>query len=322
MRQAGRYLPEYRKVRQEAGDFLSLCYNPDYATEVTLQPIRRFGFDASILFSDILVIPHAMGMGLRYAEGEGPLLSPVMKDMDDVRRLDIDNIDDRLAPVYKTVSRLRRDLPEQTALIGFAGCPWTVITYMIEGRGKTDFSACKRMMRNDRVTFDMLVDKVTQATIHYLKSQIDAGAEVIQIFDSWANVLCSDDDVFERYIIYPAMQIIRQLRECSDIPIIAFPKSIGGLYEHYIGRVQPDGVGVSHDASLDQMAQLQRMCCVQGNMSPILLRDGGVEDIRLCARRIIDAVGGGPFIFNLGHGIDKDTPIENVEALIKEVRGE
>ena len=319
MRQAGRYLPEYKATRAQAGDFLSLCYTPDLAAEVTLQPIRRFGFDAAILFADILLVPQALGAELWFVTGEGPRLSPITT-MDQVAQLrGTDAIHDTLNPVYETVRILSRELPSETTLIGFAGAPWTVATYMIAGRGTPDQGPAHALKDADRATFEALLDRITAATVEYLSAQIDAGAEVVKLFDSWAGSLSGDD--FRRYALEPAKQIIAALKERHpDVPIIAFPR---GAKEGYVGFAKATGADC---IALDQFTDadwaatnVQTDGCVQGNLSPEHMVTGGqalVDEVR----RIRDAFANGPHIFNLGHGITPDADPDNVALMIETLR--
>ena len=320
MRQAGRYLPEYKATRSIAGDFLSLCYNPELATEVTLQPIRRYGFDAAILFADILLIPQALGAKLWFVTGEGPRLSTItsQKDLDSLGQ--VGDIDAVLSPIYKTVQNLSRELPEKTTLIGFAGAPWTVATYMIAGRGTPDQRPALDLIKSQPKIFDALIDKITDATIHYMSRQIDAGAEVVKIFDSWAGSL--KGNLFDRYSTIPAKKIVSELRERHpNIKIIGFPR--GATNEDYINYANETGVDcVAIDSSVDiQWAAdyLQKITCVQGNLDQSLLVSGG-EKLTSESKRIVEALSKGPHIFNLGHGITPDADPENVTKMIHAVR--
>ena len=320
MRQAGRYLPEYKATRSIAGDFLSLCYNPELATEVTLQPIRRYGFDAAILFADILLIPQALGAKLWFVTGEGPRLSTItsQKDLDSLGQ--VGDIDAVLSPIYKTVQNLSRELPKKTTLIGFAGAPWTVATYMIAGRGTPDQRPALDLIKSQPKIFDALIDKITDATIHYMSRQIDAGAEVVKIFDSWAGSL--KGNLFDRYSTIPAKKIVSELRERHpNIKIIGFPR--GATNEDYINYANETGVDcVAIDSSVDiQWAAdyLQKITCVQGNLDQSLLVSGG-EKLTSESKRIVEALSKGPHIFNLGHGITPDADPENVTKMIHAVR--
>lgn len=319
MRQAGRYLPEYRATRAQAGDFLSLCYNPDLAAEVTLQPIRRFGFDAAILFADILLIPQALGADVWFVTGEGPRLSTITSAGDLARLKPADQIHDRLAPVYETLRILARELPRDTALIGFAGAPWTVATYMIAGRGTPDQGPAHALKDMDRATFTALIDRITDATILYLSAQIEAGAEIVKLFDSWAGSLKGAD--FDDFAVAPVQRIIAALKERHPgTPIIAFPREAG---ERYIGFARATGADcVALDNSVDAewaARHIQPDGCVQGNLDPRHMVTGGPALVAE-AQRITRTLRGGPHIFNLGHGITPDANPDNVSAMIEAVR--
>jgi len=318
MRQAGRYLPEYRELRAGVSGFLELCYTPELAVEVTLQPIRRFGFDAAILFSDILVVPDALGQQVWFEEGEGPKLDPV-RDEDGLSKLSLDRLHEHLEPVYETVRRLSRALPSQTALIGFAGAPWTIATYMVEGGSSRDFSTARRWALSKPESFGKLVDLVTEATAAYLCRQTDEGAEALQIFDSWAGVLSEPE--FERWTIAPTAQIVSAVRrQHGDIPIIGFPRGAGVLYERYVVETGVDAVSLDSTVPLDwAVERLQDKVALQGNLDPLLLLTGGGAMERE-VHRILERLGKGPFVFNLGHGIIKETPPEHVEQLVDFVR--
>lgn len=319
MRQAGRYLPEYRELRAKAGSFLSLCYNPEWAAEVTLQPIRRFGFDAAILFSDILVVPQALGQKLWFVEGEGPRLEPVA----DLKRLgEIDGLADAnvLAPVIETVRRVRASLPKGTAFIGFCGAPWTVATYMVAGRGTPDQGPAKALFTEDPALFQQIIDRIVAASIDYLCAQIEAGVDAVQIFDSWAGSLGADD--FERWCIAPTKRIVDGVRQRQPrARIIGFPRGAGRLIPSYVGGTGVDAVGLESDIDRDFARDaIQSLVPVQGNLDPLILRAGGPELEREVAA-VREAFGQGPFVFNLGHGILPDTPIAHVERLLAAVRG-
>ncbi len=320
MRQAGRYLPEYRATRAQAGDFLSLCYTPELAAEVTLQPIRRYGFDAAILFADILLVPQALGAELRFETGEGPRLSTVNTAADLAQLKGPEDIHDRLAPVYETVRILARELPPETALIGFAGAPWTVATYMIAGRGTPDQGPAHALMREDRATFEALLERITEATIGYLSRQIEAGAEVVKLFDSWAGSLKGED--FDAYAVAPAKRIIAALKaRHPGVPVIAFPREAGPRYVGFARATGADCVALDNSVSAQwAAANVQVDGCVQGNLDPRLLVTGGEELVEE-TRRIVRAFAGGPHIFNLGHGITPDADPENVSRMIEAVRG-
>jgi len=320
MRQAGRYLPEYRATRAEAGDFLSLCYNSDLATEVTLQPIRRYGFDAAILFADILLVPQALGADLWFVTGEGPRLSTITDQAGVDRLKPVADIHETLGPIYQTVRNLAGALPPEVALIGFAGAPWTVATYMIAGRGTPDQGPAHALKDGDRAAFDALMERITQATIEYLSAQIAAGAEVVKIFDSWAGSLTGAD--FERYATEPARRITAALKERHPgIPVIAFPRGAGEKYVGFNGRTGADCVAVDDAVSAEWVARnVQVDGCVQGNLKSSHMVSGGEEMIRE-TRRIVAALSGGPHIFNLGHGITPDADPDNVQRMIDAVRG-
>lgn len=319
MRQAGRYLPEYRATRAQAGDFLSLCYNPELAAEVTLQPIRRYGFDAAILFADILLIPDALGADLWFVTGEGPRLSTIT-DASGMKGLKgKDDIHDHLAPVYETVRILSRELPSETTLIGFAGAPWTVATYMIAGRGTPDQAPAHKLRQEDPETFDALMDLLTEATIEYLDGQVKAGAEVVKLFDSWAGSL--KGDAFDRYALAPAKRIIAELKSRHpDLPVIAFPREAGDKYLGFARSVGADALAIDTSVDATWAAEhLQKDGCVQGNLDPKLMVTGGAE-LQSEARRICEALKGGPHIFNLGHGITPEADPENVHLLLEAIR--
>ena len=319
MRQAGRYLPEYRATRTTAGSFLQLCYNPALATEVTLQPIRRFGFDAAILFSDILVVPDALGQGVTFAEGEGPRLDPI-RDQDGLRRIDPSRTGQKFAAVWETVSRLRQELPRETALIGFCGAPWTVATYMVEGRGSSDQGEARRWAYRDPAGFQQLIDILVETSIDYLEGQIKAGADVLQIFDSWAGSLPEPE--FQKWVVAPTAKIVRVLAErYPSVPIIGFPKGATALLEAYGKATGVAGIGCDTSCPIHVMQAVSDAGKVaQGNLDPLLLVAGGdAMDARV--DEILAAMDGRRFIFNLGHGIVPETPPENVARLMKRIRG-
>ena len=310
MRQAGRYLPEYREVRKQSKSFLSLCYSPDLAVEVSLQPLRRYHMDAAIVFCDILVIPDALSQQVQFLEGEGPVLDP-LRSLEDVQRLSRDRIHEHLAPVYETVSRLSQEIPEQTALIGFAGAPWTVAVYMVEGRGGTDCSRVLQWANDAPDEFQVLMDLLVESTADYLIRQIESGAEIIQLFDSWAGVL--NEDQFRRWSIEPMQKIVARLKQSfPEVPIIGFPRNVGTLAEAYVRETGVDGVSLDQITPLDWIAEtLQPLCTVQGNLDNELLVTGG-EELDRDVVKILKALSTGPFIFNLGHGVMQQTPPEHV----------
>ncbi|MCC0071121.1 MAG: uroporphyrinogen decarboxylase [Rhodobacteraceae bacterium] len=320
MRQAGRYLPEYRATREKAGDFLTLCYTPELAAEVTLQPIRRYDFDAAILFADILLLPQALGADLWFVTGEGPRLSTLTTPEGLAALKPVESIHETLAPVYETVRILSRALPRETTLIGFAGAPWTVATYMIAGRGTPDQGPAHALKATDRATFQGLIDRLTEATIHYLSAQVEAGAEVVKLFDSWAGSLKGQD--FDDFALAPAKRIIAGLKaRHPGLPVIAFPREAGPRYVGFARATGADCVAIDNSVTAEWAAEnVQRDGCVQGNLDPALLVTGG-ERLVAEARRIVRAFAGGPHIFNLGHGVTPDADPDNVSRMIEAVRG-
>ena len=316
MRQAGRYLPEYRALRERKGGFLALVEDSEAAAEITLQPIRRFGFDGAILFSDILIVPYAMGQDLEFLAGEGPRLSPRLLD----RTLaDLHAAPERFAPVYETVRRVRAELSPDRTLLGFAGSPWTVATYMVAGEGSRDHHATRALAYADSAAFQEIIDAIAAATLDYLAGQIAAGAEAVQLFDSWAGSLAPAE--FERWVIAPTARIAGELRRrFPQVPVIGFPKGAGAKLAAYARETGVTAVGLdetidpawAHRALPDGMP-------VQGNFDPVLLEAGGPE-IEGRATAILDALAGRPHVFNLGHGIGQHTPIEHVELLLGVVR--
>ena len=321
MRQAGRYLPEYRATRAQAGDFLSLCYNSELAAEVTLQPIRRYGFDAAIMFADILLIPQALGADLWFVTGEGPRLSTVTKEADFNRLKPANETDATLNPIYETLRILSRALPTETTLIGFAGAPWTVATYMIAGRGTPDQGPAHKLMAENPDLFQRLIDLLTEATIDYLSKQIDAGAEVVKLFDSWAGSLKGRD--FDRFALAPTRRIVTALKaRHPNTPVIAFPREAG---EKYLGFAKATGADcLALDNSVDPhwaAAHLQPDGCVQGNLKSSHMVSGGPALVK-DTKRIVAAFRNGPHIFNLGHGITPQADPDNVQRMIDAVRGD
>lgn len=318
MRQAGRYLPEYRAIRAEAKGFLYLCYDPAMAAEATLQPVRRFGLDAAILFSDILVVPHALGLAVTFEEERGPDVERV-GSVRDLVRLDPTAAVSRLAPVFETVRRVRAALASDATLIGFAGAPWTVATYMVEGGTSRDFAATKRWAFGDPEGFGRLIDMIETATIDYLVAQVAAGADVVQLFDSWAGVLADED--FERWCVAPTARIVAAVKVRADVPVIGFPRGAGVLIDRYAAATGVDAVGLDTTVPLAWARDvLQPKVTVQGNLDPLLLVTGGAAMERR-ARAILEALGRRPFIFNLGHGVVPETPPDHVAALVACVRG-
>lgn len=317
MRQAGRYLPEYREVRKRAGSFLDLCYTPDHAVEVTLQPIRRYGFDAAILFSDILVIPDALKRGVRFEEGRGPLMTPI--DAAGIARLDPSDVIEHVAPVIETVRRLRRELPAETTLLGFCGAPWTVATYMIAGHGTPDQAPARLFAYREPEAFAALLDLLADLSSDYLGAQIEAGADAVQIFDSWAGVLGERE--FEAFAVKPMKRIIDGVRiRHPKAKVIAFAKGAGVMLDDYRQRTGADAIGLDWSVPLGFARSLQKQGPVQGNLDPMRVvaggsaLDEGVDDI-------LDALGDGPLIFNLGHGITPQADPAHVTQLVERVRG-
>lgn len=320
MRQAGRYLPEYKATRAQAGDFLSLCYNPELAAEVTLQPIRRYGFDAAILFADILLVPQALGADLWFVTGEGPRLSTITSQADFDVLKPVDAIHDTLNPIYETVRILRRELPAETTLIGFAGAPWTVATYMIAGQGTPDQGPAHALRMGNTPLFEALLARITAATIEYLSMQIEAGAEVVKIFDSWAGSL--KGEAFQKYAVAPCAEITAALKaKYPHIPVIGFPREAGDGYIGFHAATGVDCVALDNSVSPDwAAANVQKDGCVQGNLASRHMVTGG-QDLVDETRAIVKAFSNGPHIFNLGHGITPDADPENVTLMIETVRG-
>ena len=318
MRQAGRYLPEYRAVRAKAGGFLDLCFTPELAAEVTLQPIRRFGFDASILFSDILVIPYALGRKVWFVEGEGPRLEPI-SDAKMLAGVSGDIEENKLAPVYETVRRVKQDLPKDVTFIGFCGAPWTVATYMVAGRGTPDQAPAKELAKREPEAFQGLIGKLVDASANYLAAQLKAGVEVVQIFDTWAGGLPADD--FERWSVQPTKAIVKKLREkVPGAKVIGFPRGAGEKIPRYVAETGVNAVSL--ETHIDRgfaRRDIQSKVPVQGNLNPETLRAGG-DALDREVDAVLEAFSAAPFIFNLGHGILPDTPIENVERMLKRVR--
>ncbi len=318
MRQAGRYLPEYLKLRSQAGTFLDLCYTPKLAVEVTLQPIRRFSLDGAIVFSDILVVPDALGQTVAFTKGKGPRLEP-LRTAENLKRLKRDGMGAKLQPVYETIAQLRKMLAPQIALIGFAGAPWTLAAYMIEGGTSRDFSNAKRFAETEPESFAELLDLLVDAVSEHLICQVKAGADAVQIFDSWAGVL--SPEAFVAYGLKPIQAIVRNLRAAiPQTPVIGFPRGIDTLYKDYAEQSGVDGVSIDTDVSPEwAAAKLQTKVCVQGNLDPEALVEGG-KRMRDDAVRILKALGSGPFVFNLGHGVVPETPPEHVSELLEIIR--
>jgi len=319
MRQAGRYLPEYRALRKQSKTFLEFCFSPDLAVEATLQPLRRFNLDAAILFSDILVVPYALGQKVSFEEGEGPRLEP-LRNADDLGQLSNGEFQDRLAPVYETLRRVRRELRASVTLIGFAGAPWTVAAYMVEGRGGTGFSQAKKMARLQPELFAKLIDLLVEQTIAHLSAQIMAGAEMVQLFDSWAGDL--EIDQRRRWSLEPLRRIVAALRaRHPEVPVILFPRGAGEMYAEYARISGLSGLSLDSSVDLDWAANtLQPHLAIQGNLDPEVLVTGDAA-LREATGRILHKLGRGPLIFNLGHGVVPETPPEHVAALVEQVRG-
>lgn len=322
MRQAGRYLPEYRDLRKTAGGFLNLVYNPEQASEVTMQPIRRFGMDAAILFSDILVIPQALGQDLKFETGEGPKLNPI-RNIEGLKKLNVENIDAVLNPIYETVKQTRQKLThegfEETALIGFAGSPWTVACYMVEGGGSKTFETTKKWAYGKPEEFNQLIQILVQSITHYLSKQIEAGAEAIQLFDSWSGVL--DAQNFTRWVIEPTKQIVSALKEKHpNTPIIGFPREAGDKTVQYARETGIQAIGLDYSITPSWARDnLQNILPVQGNLDPVVLLTGG-DILERTAHNILEIFADKPFIFNLGHGVIKETPPENLTKLCQIIR--
>lgn len=323
MRQAGRYLPEYLRTREEAGGMLRLCNSPEHAAEVTLQPLRRFQLDAAILFADLPQIAAALGQVLEYKDGDGPVLSPPIRSAEDIKRhLSLARLHEELAPIYETVRLLKRALQADVALVGYAGAPWTVATYMVEGRGggASEHAVIKQWALSDPDGFQPLIDLLVTAVIEYLDRQIKAGAEAVQLFESWAGIL--PQPLFDRWCVQPVRSIVSAVKaQHPHIPVIAFPRGAGLLYRGYIEKTQADCLGLDSTVPLDWAVEsVQRRLgkCIQGNLDPQLLVAGG-DAMRAETERLLHAMSTGPFVFNLGHGIVKTTPPAHVDALVRQV---
>jgi uroporphyrinogen decarboxylase len=318
MRQAGRYLPEYLALRRRETDFLTFCYTPELTVEAALQPLRRYGMDAAILFSDILVVPDAMGWPVRFATGEGPVLEPLRRRCD-VERLRADRVDARLEPVFRSLTTLAAAVPEDRAVIGFAGAPWTVALYMVEGRGGTDGETIRSMAYKAPEVLIALIERLTEVTARYLERQIQCGADVVQLFDSWAGLL--PEPLFRALVIEPTTRIVRYLKSVApDVPVIGFPRGAGALYAPYVRETGIDAVGLDTTMSAGWAAEtLQPACALQGNLDNVLLKVG-TDRLEDETTRILDALSGGRYVFNLGHGILPETPPEHVERVCATVR--
>lgn len=317
MRQAGRYLPEYRQLREEKGSFLELVYDSDAAAEVTLQPLERFDFDAAILFSDILIVPFSIGQNLTFVAGEGPRLTPVLgsADLDSLTAFPA-----RLDPIYETVRKVKARLSPSTTLIGFAGAPWTVATYMVAGEGSRDQAETRRLAYGDPKKLDSVISRIEKVTVDYLSGQIEAGAEVVQLFDSWSGSLSPNQ--FERFVIAPTARIVTKLKKKHpQVPVIGFPRGAGGKIRAYAEETGVNAVGLDETADpVWANRELPAGLPVQGNLDPLALLAGGLE-MKSSVRTIIEAFANRPHVFNLGHGILQDTPVSHVEQLVELVKG-
>lgn len=317
MRQAGRYLPEYRALRATKGGFLDLAYDPEAAAEVTLQPLRRFPFDAAILFSDILIVPHAIGQELSFTAGEGPRLAPPLVD---ASLEGLQPVMERLEPIWATVARVKAELAPETTFLGFAGSPWTVATYMVAGQGSREQAEARQLAYLDPQKFDAIIRRIEAVTLDYLTGQVEAGVDAVQLFDSWAGSLAPSE--FENWVIAPTARIVEAFRaRHPNTPIIGFPKGAGGKLRAYADETGVDAIGL--DETVDPAwasRELPHGLPVQGNLDPLALIAGG-DVLQSAVTRILDALGDRPHIFNLGHGIQQTTPIENVEQLVRMVKG-
>ena len=315
MRQAGRYLPEYRALRVKAGSFMNLCFSPDMAAEVTMQPVDRFDMDAAILFSDILVVPHALGQTLDFVEGEGPRLTSYKK----INAIDFAAFDEKLSAVYETIRTVKKRISPDKSLIGFAGAPWTIACYMVQGRGDGEFNEAKNFAFNNTAEFDHLIEKLVEATAHYLIEQIKAGVDAVQLFDSWAGLL--PEPYFGRWVIQSTQNIVNLVHKAyPNFPIIGFPRRAGMFYQDYAQKTGVDGVGIDQYYPLDHaICSFGSNVAIQGNLDPVYLLAGG-KTLEGEIKRILAAAKKSPFIFNLGHGVIKETPPEHVAQLAKIIK--
>ena len=313
MRQAGRYLPEYRKIRSTTENFLDFCYNPELSVEAALQPLRRYQFDAAILFSDILVIPDALGQKVVFRAGEGPILDPI-KSENDLKLLSLRKFHNHLDRVYETVSILSKKIPKETTLIGFSGSPWTLATYMVEGKGSKDFSKARIWAYYDPINFEKLINILTEAVSIYIIKQIDYGAEVIQLFDTWAGILSGSQ--FDSWVIKPTRNIIKNVRSVyPKVPILGFPRGAGVSYKSFVEKTGVSGISLDSSVPVEWASiNLQTKCAVQGNLDNMALVAGG-EMMEIEVHNILKGFSSGSHIFNLGHGILPQTPPENVKKL-------
>jgi uroporphyrinogen decarboxylase len=320
MRQAGRYLPEYRKIRQSSKGFLDLCYNSDLACEVTLQPIRRFNLDGAIIFSDILVVPDAMGINVSFKENEGPFLEAIKNNEDLTLALTRANTQ-KLLPVYEAIKKTKKELPDNVALIGFAGAAWTLASYVVEGKISKDLSVIKKTYYNDRVFFERLIEVLVENIAQHLINQIEAGVEIIQIFDSWSGVLVGED--YENLVIKPTQKIIAKVKKIyPSIPIICFPRMSGFSYEKFCAEVDCDVISVDQYMPLDWMLKHGNNKIIQGNLDPLVLLSDSTDFIKKRVDAILEVMTGENFIFNLGHGVVPNIPPENVEFLVNYIKSQ
>ncbi len=321
MRQAGRYLPEYRETRSKIDNFLDLCYNPKLACEVTLQPLRRFDFDAGIIFSDILVIPDALGIKVAFEKNHGPKLAEFSIE-NDLKKLDLKNINKHLQPVFEAINLTKSKIPNDKALIGFAGAPWTLASYIIEQGGSKNFEKVRQVALRNPQNFSQLIEILTESVIEFLTKQIEAGVDIVKIFDSWAGVLPPAE--LEKWVIAPAQKIVKNLQEkFPHIPVIYFPKNIGINYENFYETVKPDCLAIDQNLPyfwVNEVLQKKHQAVIQGNLDNFLLAFGTKEQITQEVNKILYNFNNHPFIFNLGHGILPSTPIENVELLLTLVK--
>jgi len=316
MRQAGRYLPEYREVRARAGSFLALCDDPELAAEVTLQPVRRFDLDAAILFADILLVPRALGRAVSFVDGDGPRLEPIRTE--EIGRLRVDGALDRLSPALEALGRVRAALPMHKAVIGFCGAPWTVATYMVAGMGTPDQLPARLMAYREPDAFRELIDRLIDTSGAYLAAQLKAGADVVQIFDTWAGVLAPEE--FRTWCVEPTARIVSAVRAAvPSAKIIGFPRGAGASLRDYIEATRVDAIGLDWTVPLSLAGELQKVRPVQGNLDPAALLAGG-KTLDAAVDRILAALGRGPLVFNLGHGVLPETPVAHVERTVARVR--
>ncbi|MBQ4874622.1 MAG: uroporphyrinogen decarboxylase [Rickettsiaceae bacterium H1] len=316
MRQAGRYIPEYKEIFDRGKNFFDVCHRPELSTKITMQPIKRFDLDAAIIFSDILTLPHALGCDINFIKNVGPIIKPITTELNHINYV---HLEQKLKPVFFLVEEIRKLLPKEKSLIGFAGSPWTVLAYLIEGGGSKNFAKTREFFCKNEEKFSYLTNKLSEATIFYLSKQIKSGADVVQLFDSWAGILPAED--FFKWVIRPTKKIVSTLKnEFNNIKIIGFPKGAGSLYIDYVKETGIDGISVDYTVSVEWIRDnLQPLTMVQGNLDPFLLAYNKKKAL-LQAEKILSVLGKKHFIFNLGHGIIKETPVEHVEELVKKVK--